>query len=521
MRPNRFVKTAAVVAALGMILPYSPKVPAETVNDPKYDAYVNMNVERTGHARYVVPNLYRGDVPYSNVKAYPLVVSCGVEYFPVDIFAQYSYLDVVYDNLGYGFYISNTKNGSYISFDIQGDHTSTDKQNDVDAKSEVFYSTHYVPAAVVCAALGLTFETYDDPENGIRAARVADANVSYSLNDLIVMYSPVKKTDTVVGQDDILYALNEDMPDVDMSVSDDDVRRVYSGGSAQGTTAAQPAASSKPAAKTGAAVLPAENVVKKTSSDRGAADNPERTVMNADRSAADAGGAVDDPFKSAAVGEPFSAFAAYSQMQADRRLPTDDRNHEPTRVFFVVADVTNGESPDEMLTVFSEARCGAMFVLDPALENAIADGTVSPSFLRRVIAAGSTLGLRLAYDGQDARTALDTLEQTNRLLWLITKTKARFVVADGLPEDAALRTRLAESGYILLDGQSMHRPDEVDTAATLIEDAAAMTSESASECLRVDCGEASVTFIRRLLRDTEQYAACSIGTPDIWMPTHF
>ena len=188
---------AACTAALLLLGIASSNIAVQArVNDAKYDSYVNMNVTSTGHARYVVPNLYRGDAAYNNVKIYPLVVSGGVDYVPVDIFAQYSYLSVSYSRIGYGFYISNTRSGSYIAFDLESGTTSTNTLLNVDVKSEMFYSTNYVPGAAVCNVLGLRFESYDDEAGGIRAARVSDANGKYTLSELVKMYSPVKRTGT-------------------------------------------------------------------------------------------------------------------------------------------------------------------------------------------------------------------------------------------------------------------------------------------------------------------------------------
>ena len=187
---------AACTAALLLLGIASSNIAVQArVNDAKYDSYVNMNVTSTGHARYVVPNLYRGDAAYNNVKIYPLVVSGGVDYVPVDIFAQYSYLSVTYSRIGYGFYISNTRNGSYIAFDLDSGTTSTNALLNVDVKSELFYSTNYVPGAAVCNVLGIRFESYDDEVNGIRAARVSDASAAHTLSELVTMYSPVKRTE--------------------------------------------------------------------------------------------------------------------------------------------------------------------------------------------------------------------------------------------------------------------------------------------------------------------------------------
>lgn len=95
--------------------------------------------------------------------------------------------------MAYGFYINNTKNNHYVAFDLNtGITTNHDNQN-LDLQAKIFYRTHYVPAKAVCEILGMKFETYDDAKNGVRAARISDSNAKYTLNELIVSYSPVKK----------------------------------------------------------------------------------------------------------------------------------------------------------------------------------------------------------------------------------------------------------------------------------------------------------------------------------------
>ncbi len=193
-----FIKRLAVISATVVLATTSLVSPFTTgfaqYNDKKYDSYINMNqTDTSGHARYIIPNLYRQDAAYTNVKSFPLVVSDSVEYFPLDIFALYSYLEVVYSKVAYGFYINNTKNNHYVAFDLNtGITTNHDNQN-LDLQAKIFHRTHYVPAKAVCEILGVKFETYDDPKNGVRAARISDSKAKYTLDELIVSYSPVKK----------------------------------------------------------------------------------------------------------------------------------------------------------------------------------------------------------------------------------------------------------------------------------------------------------------------------------------
>lgn len=190
MKKTLCLLLCALFLAAALLVPSS--VGSAQNNDPKYDTYKNMNPVDDGHPRYVVPNLYRQDASYNNVKMFPLVVNGGVDYFPLDIFAQFNYLEVVYTKLGYGFYIHNTKNHRYVLFNLESNITTTDENLSVDLAAQIFNQTHYVPAKAVCDLLGMTFESYDDPVGGIRAARISDSKASKTLNELIVMYSPTK-----------------------------------------------------------------------------------------------------------------------------------------------------------------------------------------------------------------------------------------------------------------------------------------------------------------------------------------
>ena len=116
----------AIVCAMLLCLTIPSGVGFAQYNDAKYDSYKNMGASNEdSHSKYVVPNLYRQDASYTNVKTFPLVVSGSVEYFPLDIFALYSYLEVVYGKLSYGFYINNTKNNHYVAFDLETGTTTT------------------------------------------------------------------------------------------------------------------------------------------------------------------------------------------------------------------------------------------------------------------------------------------------------------------------------------------------------------------------------------------------------------
>lgn len=184
------VLIAVCIVVCGFVIPASES--AAQNNDEKYDSYVNMLPNTSGHAKYVVPNLYRQDASYTNVKTFPLVVNGGIEYFPLDIFALFPYLEVVYSKITHGFYINNTKNAHYIAFDVETGTTTTHDEQLTGVEAKIFNRTHYVPAKTACEVLGLKFETYDDPENGIRAARVSDSKAKMTLAELVKAYSPTK-----------------------------------------------------------------------------------------------------------------------------------------------------------------------------------------------------------------------------------------------------------------------------------------------------------------------------------------
>ena len=195
---KKFLRRAASLLLAAFFVFFCASLPASRgyalYNDAKYDSYNNMNGTDGTHAQYIVPNLYRQDASYTNVKTFPLVVSGSVEYFPLDIFALYSYLEVVYSKMTYGFYINNTNNGHYVAFDIENGTTTTYELQSVDLEAKIFYRTYYVPAREVCEILGMRFESYDDPEGGIRAARISDSRAKYTLTELVELYSPKKNT---------------------------------------------------------------------------------------------------------------------------------------------------------------------------------------------------------------------------------------------------------------------------------------------------------------------------------------
>ncbi|MCR5353608.1 MAG: polysaccharide deacetylase family protein [Clostridiales bacterium] len=193
---------------------FSQAVAGVQYNDAKYANYVNMNGENESGRIYIVPNLYRQDASYKNVKSFPLVVMNSVEYVPLEIFAMYSYIEVVYSKLSFGFYINNTNTNKYIAFNLEDGTTTTSADQAVDASVQMCYRTYYVPAKIVCDAVGLNFESYDNASDGIHAARVSDSSAKYTLAELVDMYSPKKNDTTRGGQTDEPDTGGSTQPDV-------------------------------------------------------------------------------------------------------------------------------------------------------------------------------------------------------------------------------------------------------------------------------------------------------------------
>ena len=198
------------LAALIFVLPSSHGFAQH--NDPRYDNYKNMGGEGAVGQTYIVPSIYRQDASYNNVKLFPLVVSNSVEYFPLDIFTQFNFLEVKNSELVYGFYINNKRNNHYIAVNLETGASSTHDNSSANIDVHIFNRTYYLPAKVVCEALGLKFETYDDYIGGIRAARVSDGTSKSTLSDLIRQYSPS-------GED---VPIIEDPTITDVPISPDD-----------------------------------------------------------------------------------------------------------------------------------------------------------------------------------------------------------------------------------------------------------------------------------------------------------
>lgn len=167
---------------------------AENYNDEWVAEYENMKTHVT--PIYTVPTLFKNDAAYGNNRRFPLVVQGGIEYVPIEMFSGLSGISV---NAGYSttnFYITNSKTRTYISFDAENDLVTTKSLTPYTLVTKIFYQTRYVPAREVAEVLGITTETYNDPENGVYALRFSDGKQKLTFAEVIKNYSPIKKTDT-------------------------------------------------------------------------------------------------------------------------------------------------------------------------------------------------------------------------------------------------------------------------------------------------------------------------------------
>ncbi len=188
-------KIKLVSLVLAMMFLFCTLEPAlASYNDERFEVYVNMNNKVT--TTYVVPNLYRQDSAYPYFKNFPLVVSGGVEYVPISMFTLFSYITVTYSKINDNFYITNSDNSTYLSFDVSQNKATTNDGVVIDIETKIFYRTRYLPARKVAEILGVTCETYDEPERGYYCFRIRDDAAKLSLEALLDRYLPKKKEET-------------------------------------------------------------------------------------------------------------------------------------------------------------------------------------------------------------------------------------------------------------------------------------------------------------------------------------
>ncbi len=390
-------------------------------NDERFDSYKNMNAETEERVLYVVPNLYRQDASYVHVKVFPLVVNGGIDYVPIDIFSQYSYIDVVYSKLSYGFYISNTKNGTYVAFDLDNGTVSTQDDTHLELHARTFHQTHYVPAKEVCDIIGLTFSVHDDPENGIYAVRISDSRVKYTFDELVAQYSPTKLPQQPQTPDNPITP-----PVVDPPTTPD-----------------------------------------------------------------------TQPPQTPDVPDPYAGIAA-------RRL-----------YLLVFA----GSRTEAALDAFAESGRKAAFFFDGGTltENAAA--------VRGAVMAGHLTGLSFSptENGalRDADAILDELDAANETLWLVAKTKTRFIAAsrDGASlAQSGFAEKAAERGYVFISPNvaAVSRDGKADSAVQALLTAVSSTDRGRQKTffVRLDAGAYAAETVRLLKTFTDSHRSFTIETPD-------
>jgi len=183
-------------------------------NDAKFDSYINMgdNAVKMG---YEIPNLFRQNGVYSNIRQFPLVVQGGVEYVPLSVFILYPYIDVNYGRTESSFFLVNNKNNHYVSFNTSEGVASTHDGDILKMPTPIFNHTTYVPARTVAVVLGLECETYDNPSKGIYAFRVSDGKTGKTLSEMMAEY--IREYENKTGSSNNQSPSGNDNPAVDVS----------------------------------------------------------------------------------------------------------------------------------------------------------------------------------------------------------------------------------------------------------------------------------------------------------------
>ncbi len=186
------VRSVVVMALLlPQIFPGESGKSLALYNDPKFDNYENMR-DKGGIVKYTVPNLFRNDVPFKNVKRFPLVVQNSVEYVPLEMFFGLTDVNVNTSLPNGDFYINNTAEEKYVSFDVSEDRATSHLNRPFTIETKVFYTTRYLPVRTVCDLLGISYDVYDDKENGVFVVRMTNDDQKIPIDELVKMYSPVK-----------------------------------------------------------------------------------------------------------------------------------------------------------------------------------------------------------------------------------------------------------------------------------------------------------------------------------------
>ncbi len=441
-------------------------------NDYRYEEYENMDQSYKGHARYVVPNLYRQDASYSNVKTFPLVVSNETEYVPLDVFAQYSYLEVVYGKNSYSFYINNTNNGHYIVFDLAG-KTATSFDGDLEnVSAKLYYQTYYVPAEDVCEALNLVFESYDDPEDGIRAARISDSGAKYSLDELVEMYSPVKKENTDASTEESQDSSSETAK---TEPSDDETSK------------------DKPKLDPGQLLFPDKK--SDEASDKKSDEEASEKDKNETDEKEDDADEEDDSKKTEEIPDPYESVAA-----RELYLSFENQPNAHTKA---------------LLDTLKNAQVKAVFFVEKEriLEY--------PELVRRMITDGHTVGLYVSVT--DENTALsndrigERLSETQDALRLVTKSETRLARLAAGSHDVLRENDFAayaeEHGYRLYDA-TLRASEKGNAAEELFETLAEQPRVKRTEHIGFSGFSSTEGTVSRLIDFCKKYKQFHLASPD-------
>lgn len=158
------------------------------------------NMQDSSTPKYTVPTMFKNDTPFGNDRRFPLVVQDNVHYVPVEMFSGLSEIKLHTDYSYSYFYITNEEGNRYISFDADNDLATSHQYDFYDLETKVFNQTRYVPADHVAEVLGIGMEIYENPEDGVYALRFTDGKEDLEFDDLVKMYSPIKKDSETAQQ---------------------------------------------------------------------------------------------------------------------------------------------------------------------------------------------------------------------------------------------------------------------------------------------------------------------------------
>ncbi len=461
--------SVAFALAIGL---FSSSESYAVYNDYRYDEYQNMEKNSSGHARYIVPNLYRQDASYNNVKDFPLVVSNETEYVPIELFAQYSYLELVYGKNSYSFYINNTNNGRYVVFDLTNKTATSYDGELTDAEAKLYYRTYYVPAREVCEALNLIFESYDNEADGIRAARISDTRAKYTLDELVAMYSPVKKDPNENTSDS-----SSDMP-----------------------------------------LQPSDNVDKNNEKEE---TSPPKKDSSADKNENEKDKIkIEKPDEDAeedSEEDSEEEDKADPSAETDKEAPDPYKNVSERKLYLTFEDQPNAET-ETLLEALKKERVKAVFFVEKEriLEY--------PELVRKMMTDGHTIGLSI--QPGSGQTVLSNeelcalLEETQESLKLVTKSETRLVrLAPGYTKalsENGFAAYASEHGYRLYDStlRAPQAQKELSATEALCAELAENAHVKRTEHIGFTAQNASGDTITQLLAFCRKYKQFHILDPN-------